>query len=209
MIRCLVLRVATGALIAVLLCGGAGAQQPRQPDLVVPDDPALAIMIKTALIAFNHANATGNYTVLRDLASPSFQQANTPARLAEIFKKQRDRKIDISPIVLLQPQLPSKPWIDENRLLRLVGFFASRPEQVNFTLAYQAVDGRWRLFAIGVTTERVQETANESRLGRPVRRNADGGNQPDPLRADPAPDDAESSSFRARPKIMLSDFSGL
>ena len=37
----------------------------------------------------------GNYTVLRDLGSPDFQ-ANSAARLAEIFAQQRRDNIDLS-----------------------------------------------------------------------------------------------------------------
>ena len=54
-----------GALLAVLLTGGASAQQLK---VEVPGPLQLLIMIKSTLIAFNDANASGNYTVLRDLA---------------------------------------------------------------------------------------------------------------------------------------------
>ena len=146
----------------VLLLGQAQAQQR---EILVPGDVQLAIMIKTSLIAFNHANATGNYSVLRDLASPNFQQANTPARLGEIFQKQRGRHIDISPIVVLQPTLSRPAWVDEHGLLRLEGFFPSRPEQVNFTLAFEVVAGRWRLFGLGVHTAEPKTAAAAGQEG--------------------------------------------
>jgi hypothetical protein len=57
-----------------------GPAQPAKPG--VPDDLKLIILIRTALIALNQANLTGNYSVLRDIATPSFQQANNPARAA-------------------------------------------------------------------------------------------------------------------------------
>ena len=37
------------------------------------------------LIAVNHGNLTGNYTVLRDLGSDRFRQQNDAARLAAVF----------------------------------------------------------------------------------------------------------------------------
>ena len=52
-------------------------------------------MIRSTLLALDHANKTGNYTVLRDLGAPGFQ-ANTEARLAEIFAAQRKDNIDLS-----------------------------------------------------------------------------------------------------------------
>ena len=133
----------------VLLLGQAKAQQR---EILVPGDVQLAVMIKTTLIAFNHANATGNYAVLRELASPRFRQTNTPARLGEIFQKQRNRSIDLSPIVVLQPKLLGPARIDKRGLLRLEGFFPSQPEQVYFTLAFEVVGDKWQLFALGVHT---------------------------------------------------------
>ena len=71
-------------LLAVMLVSGAAAQKAPRFKLIIPPDEALAIMIKTTLIAFNNANLTGNYSVLRDLAAPSFSEANNQARLAEM-----------------------------------------------------------------------------------------------------------------------------
>ena len=51
----------------------ANPARAASPALSVPDDVQLLLMIKTTLIAFNQANITGNYTVLRDLAAPDFQ----------------------------------------------------------------------------------------------------------------------------------------
>jgi hypothetical protein len=44
--------------------------------------------IRSALLALDQANKTGNYTVLRELGAPGFQAANTAARLSEIFASQ-------------------------------------------------------------------------------------------------------------------------
>src|SRR5437016_5736212 len=37
---------------------------------------AAIILVKNALLAVNQGNLTGNYTVLRDLASPGFRERN-------------------------------------------------------------------------------------------------------------------------------------
>jgi hypothetical protein len=134
---------------------GVGAQrkpaaQPAKPG--VPDDLKLIILIRTALIALNQANLTGNYSVLRDIAAPSFQQANNPARLGEIFADLRVRKIDLSPITAIDPKLARAAFVNDQGMLRITGFFLTKPEQVNFDLAFQPVDGQWRLFGISVNT---------------------------------------------------------
>jgi hypothetical protein len=108
------------------------------------------MLIRTTLIALNQANATGNYSVLRDLAAPDFQQANTQARLADIFANIRNKNIDLSPTLFYTPQLVRPPRIEANGLLRLSGRIPTQPEQVNFDLAFQLVKNDWRLYGIAV-----------------------------------------------------------
>jgi hypothetical protein len=152
----------------------AGAMQaPLAVQTQMPDNAKLAIMIHNTVLALNHANLTGNYSVMRDLATPSFQAANSPAQLAESFSDLRKRKIDLSPIVLFQPKLVRQPTIDERGLLRLVGFFDTKPEQVQFELLYaQVAPQQWRLFGLGVQT--VQAPAAQAQpTGAPAKKEAD------------------------------------
>lgn len=139
---------------------GTVAKAPAQPAKAsVPDDLKLIILIRTTLIALNQADLTGNYSVLRDMAAPGFQQANNAARLGEIFSDLRVRKIDLSPIAVIEPKLARAAFINEQGMLRITGFFPTKPEQVNFDLAFQPVDGQWRMFGISVKTSQAQPPA--------------------------------------------------
>jgi hypothetical protein len=40
-------------------------------------------------------------------------------------------------------------------MLRLTGFFPTRPQQINFDLLFQNASGQWRLFGISVATPQV------------------------------------------------------
>jgi len=51
----------------------------------------------------------------------------------------RHRNIDLGPVVVVEPLLSREAFIDERGMLRLDGYFPTRPEQVNFELAFQAV----------------------------------------------------------------------
>ncbi len=156
----IITRGAIGLVCALCLAvvptiASAQKQQPRAPALaaqgnVVPKTEALLMMIRTTLIALNHANRTGNYTVLRDLAAPSFQATNNPARLGQIFAKLRAKNLDLSPIVLVSPQLLAKPAITAQGMLHIRGLFPTRPLQINFELLFQPVTGHWRLFGLSV-----------------------------------------------------------
>jgi hypothetical protein len=136
--------IATTVSLAV-----AGTGQAQQARLVVPGEPQLAIMIKATLLAFNDANATGNYTVLRDLASPEFQQQHTAAQLGDVFRAQRAEAVDLSPVIALEPKLWRPPAVDAQGLLHVDGYFASRPKQVSFALVFKEVGSRWRLHGLG------------------------------------------------------------
>jgi hypothetical protein len=133
------------------------AEPPRPEPRVEAPRPAqidrngVLILIRTALLALDDANKTGNYSVLRDLGAPGFREVNSDARLAEIFASQRKQNLDLSGVAVLDPQLSVLPQIEANGMMRMAGFFPSVPAQVNFELLYAAVDRQWRLMGIAVS----------------------------------------------------------
>ena len=131
-------------LATPVLAQTGGAAKPAQIDR-----NGVLILVRSSLLALDHANKTGNYTVLRDLGSPQFQM-NTDARLAEIFAQQRRDNLDLSGVAALDPQLTLIPQIEPNGMMHMKGFFPSAPSQVNFELLYAPVNGQWRLFGISV-----------------------------------------------------------
>ena len=108
------------------------------------------ILIRTALIALQQANQTGNYGVLYALSAPGFQKENSPERLAQIFAVLRKKNFDLSGVLVLEPQLTVVPQLYPNNVLRMAGFFPSVPMQVYFDLQWTAAQGQWRLIAISV-----------------------------------------------------------
>jgi len=121
---------------------------------VIPEPQVMLAMVRSAVIALNQANLTGNYTVLNKMSAPGFKEANSPSKLEEIFAALRGRDLDLGPVTVIEPGLYRPPAILNNGMLRLTGFFPSQPERVNFDLAYQLIDGEWKLFGIGVNTSR-------------------------------------------------------
>jgi hypothetical protein len=123
---------------------------PAQGQPVQIDRNGVLILIRSNLLALDHANRTGNYTVLRDLGAPGFQTGNTAARLSEIFANLRSQNLDLSGIAILDPQLTVLPTAVQGGLMRMAGFFPSVPTQVNFDLLFAPVENRWRLFGISL-----------------------------------------------------------
>ena len=118
--------------------------------MAVPSSVAQLILIRSALTAFNHANLTGNYSVLQSLGSRNFQTANPPEKLAKLFGPFRTNLVDISPTLYINPTLSRQPVIENGRL-RLVGAFPSQPMAVNFDLLFEQSDLQWKLFGVTVS----------------------------------------------------------
>lgn len=129
----------------------AKPQQAQQPQFPVGAEQAL-YLIRSTLLTLNDANRSGNYSVLRDLAAPDFQARNTAADLALGFSDLRRRNFDLFSVALAAPQLSTPPHLDPNKMLRLTGFFPTRPLQINFDLTFQNVSGHWRPYGISVAT---------------------------------------------------------
>lgn len=139
--------------------GRVGAESGPQPANI--DRNGVLILVRSTILALDHANRTGNYTVLRDLGAPGFQ-ANTAARLAEIFASHRAQQLDLGGVAVLEPQLTILPRIEQNGMLRMAGFFPSVPAQVNFDLIFAPVNRQWRLYGISLDLTTGSPEAPES-----------------------------------------------
>jgi len=131
----------------------------RAPKPAQIDRNGVLMLVRSAVLAVHHANITGNYTVLRDLGSPGFQQANTAARLGEIFADLRGRNFDLTGVVVLDPQLTLLPQIEASGMMHMAGFFPSVPLQVNFELMFAPVEGKWKLFGVALNLGQSGPTA--------------------------------------------------
>jgi hypothetical protein len=121
-----------------------------------------AMLVKNVLTAVNHGNITGNYTVLRDLGSAGFRERNTASQLATIFRNLREQKVDLSPILILDPQFTQAPALNQAGQLELVGFFPTQPLQVRFGLAFQRVETGWVIHTISLGAVDSQPPRNAS-----------------------------------------------
>lgn len=139
-----------GAVLVSALAPAVFAAQPRPP---LPDRAEIARLVWSTLIAVDQADKTGNYSVLQDLGAPGFRDANDPAKLAAIFARFRHPDIGLGRAVLYTPQYTQPPAIQTNGMLRVEGLIPMRPEGILFNMAFQQIDGVWRLFGIGLAPE--------------------------------------------------------
>jgi hypothetical protein len=145
---------------------------PAKDNLAKPSPVSQAIssgqaiyLVRSTLMMLNDANRSGNYTVLRDLASPDFQRRNSAADLALSFLDLRRRKFDLFAVSFSSPEFSPDPAIDANGRIHLTGSFPTRPVQIKFDLTFELVEGQWKLFAISVAIP--ESPKQQSSLSRP------------------------------------------
>ncbi len=107
-------------------------------------------LIRDALLAVNHANLTGNYTVLRDYASASFHDANTATDLALLLQRVRSERLDLLPVLSVDPVIQQSGLSLDQRIMRLSGYFSLTPRSITFDLEFVNQDNRWLIYGLSV-----------------------------------------------------------
>jgi hypothetical protein len=127
----------------------APSAQPQPQSLPVPDQLTVAKLVWATMAAVDQGNRTGNYSVLRDLGSPTFQASANPATLAAAFANMRNRGLDLSDTFLSPPTYEFAPALVEARVLRARGTFNLRPIGIAFDLLFQW-NGSWQIHNIAI-----------------------------------------------------------
>ena len=117
--------------------------------VAVPDQRSSLRMLWSIMAAVDHANRTGNYSVLRDLGSAGFQANNNPATLAAIFAALRTQEVDVAETLVVTPVWEISPRMVSANVLRMRGTFPLRPQPIAFDLLF-AWDQGWRLDGVAV-----------------------------------------------------------
>jgi hypothetical protein len=139
------------AAVASPLSAQAPVVAPAANQAAVPDRIVINRLIWSSLAALDHANQTGNYSVLRELGSPSFQAGNSVAALGGVFQALRNQRVDLGNTLVVAPTLQYPPAIVQDGLLRVRGLFPLRPAPIAFDLLFQNIAGQWRIFGIAVS----------------------------------------------------------
>lgn len=124
----------------------------------IPQAAGLVVLIKGSLIALNQANQTGNYTVLHALGSDNLRRTANPQSLAQSFAGFRQRNVDLSPVIYLNPNL-TRPAAIEGGRLHLVGTFPTQPMQITFDFWFEPSQGQWKFIQLnaGLVPVRAQQ----------------------------------------------------
>lgn len=144
-------------------------QAPLTPGLApaavrpVPDQLQLAKLVWSTMAAVDHANKSGNYSVLRDISSTGFQINNDPAKLAQIFANIRNSRIDLSNALLVPPTYTAAPQQLQSDVFRVQGIFGLRPIALAFDMYFQWERGEWRLYGIDIRPLPMKDTLDTTK----------------------------------------------
>jgi hypothetical protein len=128
----------------------ASEQRPQAPaSPAVPPPEVLLVLLRTSLLALDHANKANDYAVLRALGAPELQKF-TAEQLSQMFAGLRKANVDLSPVAVVTPQVVEPPQITQQGLLKMLGYFPTRPLQIQFEIFFQPVNGQWRVFGLTV-----------------------------------------------------------
>jgi hypothetical protein len=147
--------------------GDPGLQPAQTGAPAVPSDAVLLLLIRSSLFALHQSNMTGNYQFLQGISSVPFQNANPPGKLFQVFANLRNRGVDLSPVMIMQPKLIAKPEVNQRGVLRISGFFPVEPERIYFDLKFlRGPQGRWRLF--GITADKLAPKPKAEQAAAPA-----------------------------------------
>lgn len=124
--------------------------QPPPSIRPTPSQLELSKLVWSTVAAVDHANRSGNYSVLRDISAQGFQINNNAAQLSEIFAGLRQSNIDLSNAFLVPPTYTQAPKLIRDDVFQVTGIFQLRPVSLGFDMYFQWEQGRWKLFGIDI-----------------------------------------------------------
>jgi len=168
--KAVLVRLCAGAALGLLVLSGGQAGVSAQDNTAAaqapkPVNPAVAEkLVKYVIIAVDQGNATGNYSVLRELGTARFQAVTSSARLSDAFANLRKIKIDMSALMMLKPVF-SKPPAIENGQLKIAGYFATTPIRIRFTMSFAQQNGQPRIASLNIVPVKATAAAGGDALG--------------------------------------------
>ena len=147
------------------------AQSPGAGLLPAIDAGQAAILTKSTIMAVHQANQTGNYSVLRDLGTPSFRERFDQARLTAVFGELRGMQADLSLILPMTPSLTQEPELTAANRLHLMGSFSTQLLQISYDLLFVWTGNRWRIEGLAIDTIAVKAVSGAQSLSPPAGEN--------------------------------------
>jgi hypothetical protein len=136
--------VLAGAVLAVML-----AVSPSRA-AEMPSEEERDILIISTLLRLNDANISGNYSVLRDLATREFREKNSTDAIAQAFKEFRSRAIRMEELAVREIHPDEEGEMTHDGIVRLSGYIDLSRFRMKYVLRFVMESGIWRMQSIQV-----------------------------------------------------------
>ncbi len=110
-------------------------------------------IVNRSMMRFATAVNAGDFSAFYAGISRIWRDQITEEELTEIFGAFIENEIDLTPVGKLQPSFATKPYLDENDVLRLEGAYPTQPSVVRFKLSFVLEEGDWKLIGVNVQIE--------------------------------------------------------
>jgi len=128
------------------------APSPRTAAREIPSEEAIAMLINETVELLGEGINRNDFTDFYGHISRLWQSQTDEASLKEAFNEFISKKIDLTIVRGETPIISEPPYIDQDGILRLKGYYATQPYLVQFELGYLYEHPSWKLFAINVST---------------------------------------------------------
>ena len=128
------------------------------PAAPVMEQSQADFLARSSLMSIHDAMMADNYTVLRDLGSPSFH-VHSAGDLARNLQQLKARKLDLASAAMMTLRLTNLAASPDGRRVSFRGTFDTAPEAVEIDFTFERVGQHWRHAALNVSLVARQQTA--------------------------------------------------
>jgi opacity protein-like surface antigen len=120
----------------------------------IPNDDEQDVLIRTALMTFNDANMTNDYSVFLAKSSKEFQSQFTTDKMASAFEGFRKNELYFEDVITADYDSYEKAKIDNDGALVLAGVFTTDNMEVKYRLRFIQNNKIWKVAGINVDATR-------------------------------------------------------
>jgi hypothetical protein len=125
---------------------------PRTAAREIPSEEAIATLINETIEFLGEGINKNDFTDFYGHISKLWQSQTDEASLKKAFNDFTSKKIDLTIVRGKKPVVSEPPYIDQDGILRLKGYYPTQPYIVQFELGYLYEHPGWKLLAISVST---------------------------------------------------------
>jgi len=119
----------------------------------IPSDQAISSMVNESILLLAGGINRDDFSDFYNSIAKIMQKQMDKDEIRGSFSKFIDEEIDLTIIENETPIFSDKPYIDDKGILRLSGYYATKPYTVYFDLKYIYEHPRWKLIGINIRME--------------------------------------------------------